>query len=186
MDSNGAQPNAHRRQMRCKNLHPIDEKVPNLGQAHLSLDQTLKTWRIFRDEDRLTAFTSCYVRFLHIKQVHGGMARSQQASPGVTRRHQASPGVTRRFMGHVLACLRLPAYRWTGRTIGRTSHGNRLNQAAKLQHGHMTWVTPRLIGIPLAAMKAWPHGYGMGAMAHFWSILQHTMKYCNFLTVLTP
>ena len=31
------------------------------------------------------------------KQVHGGMARSQQASPGVTRR----------FMGHVLACLRI-------------------------------------------------------------------------------
>ena len=83
--------------MRCKNLHPIDKKVPNLGQAHLSLDQTLKTWRNFRDEDRLTAFTSCYVRFLHIKQVHGGMARSQQASPGVTRR----------FMGHVLACLRI-------------------------------------------------------------------------------
>ena len=160
--------------MRCKNLHPIDKKVPNLGQTHLSLDQTLKTWRSFRNEDRPTAFTSCYVRFLHIKQVHGGMARSQQASPGVTRRHQAFHGT----------CIGMPAYRSTRRTIGRTSHGNRLNQAAKLQHGH--WVTPRLIGIPLAAMKAWPHGYGMGAMAHFWSILQHTMKYCNFLTVLTP
>ena len=78
--------------MRCKNLHPLDKKVPNLGQAHLSLAQPLKTWRLFRDEDRLTAFTSCYVRFLHNKQVHGGMARSQQASPGVTRRHQAFHG----------------------------------------------------------------------------------------------
>ena len=86
-------------------------------------------------------------------------------------------------MGHVLACLRITELE---EPSAGTSHGNRLNQAAKLQHGHMTWVTPRLIGIPLAAMKAWPHGYGMGAMAHFWSILQHTMKYCNFLTVLTP
>ena len=60
------QPNTHRRQMQCKNLHPIDEKVPNLGQAHLSLDQTLKTWRIYRAEDCLTTFTS-YVRFLQIE-----------------------------------------------------------------------------------------------------------------------
>ena len=86
-------------------------------------------------------------------------------------------------MGHVLAYLRIAELE---EPSAGTSHGNRLNQAAKLQHGHMTWVTPRLIGIPLAAMKAWPHKYGMGAMAHFWSILQHTMKYCNFLTVLTP
>ena len=81
-----------------------------------------------------------------------------------------SAGVTRRFMGHVLAYLRIAELE---EPSAGTSHGNRLNQAAKLQHGHMTWVTPRLIGIPLAAMKAWPHKYGMGAMAHFWSILQH-------------
>ena len=73
-------------------------------------------------------------------------------------------------MGHVLAYLRIAELE---EPSAGTSHGNRLNQAAKLQHVHMTWVTPRLIGIPLAAMKAWPHKYGMGAMAHFWSILQH-------------
>ena len=161
--------------MRCKNLHPIDEKVPNLGQAHLSLDQTLKTWRIFRGEDCLTAFTKLLCEVLAHQtgpQWHGSK------SAGVTRRHQASPGVTRRFMGHVLAYLRIAELE---EPSAGTSHGNRLNQAAKLQHGHMTWVTPRLIGIPLASYE--------GLAAQVWhgrngSLLVHTPAYYEVLQLL--
>ena len=42
-------------------------------------------------------------------------------------------------MGHVLAYLRIAELE---EPSAGTSHGNRLNQAAKLQHGHMTWGHP--------------------------------------------